>query len=404
MTAYSFKGLEPTLEIMRTPRSADIEITSRCNLRCRYCYYFDNPDVEYRDLPTDEWLRFFDELGRCTVMDITLQGGEPFIREDLPQLIGGIVHNRMRFSILSNGTLIDDAIAAFLADTNRCNSVQVSVDGSGSEAHDACRGKGSFEDAIRGIRTLQRHKVPVAVRVTIHRHNVHDLEGIARLLLEEIGLAEFSTNAAGYLGTCRQNAKEVMLTIRDRQEAMETLLLLTERYKGRIWAQAGPLAEAEMWRLMEEARQKGDPSLAEGGHLTACGCHNKNINVRADGVITPCNMLAHMELGRINQTSLAEIWHNHPDLNQLRQRHTIALNEFEFCAGCPYIPYCTGNCPALAYSITGKVDHPSPDACFRRFLKNGGKLPKLPIEERPRGLNDRGAGLPPLEDRGAETN
>jgi SynChlorMet cassette radical SAM/SPASM protein ScmE len=318
MTAYSFKGVEPTLEIMRTPRSVDIEITSRCNLRCRYCYYFDNPEVVYKDLPTDEWLRFFDELKQCAIMDITLQGGEPFIREDLPQLIEGIIRNRMRFSILSNGTLIDDSIADFLSDTNRCNSVQISVDGSSPETHDACRGKGSFDGALRGIRTLQRHKIPVAVRVTIHRYNVHDLEGIARLLLEDLGLEGFSTNAASYLGSCRQNAREVMMTLEERQVAMETLLDLSRRYSGRILAQAGPLAEAEMWRLMEEARQKGDSSLGGGGYLTACGCHNNNINVRADGVITPCNMLAHMELGRINQVPLKEIWLHHPELNQLR--------------------------------------------------------------------------------------
>ncbi len=382
MTAYSCKGVEPTVQIMRTPRSVDIEITSRCNLRCRYCYYFDNPGVEYRDLPTDDWLRFFDELGRCAIMDVTLQGGEPYIREDLPQLIEGIVRNRMRFSILSNGTLIDDVNAAFLAATNRCNSVQVSVDGSGPATHDACRGKGSFEGALQGIRTLQRHKIPVAVRVTIHRHNIHDLEAIAHLLLEDLGLDGFSTNAAGYLGACRQNAHEVMLTTHDRQLAMETLLRLTLRYNGRISAQAGPLAEGVMWCKMAEECIKGVPSFPHGGYLTACGCHNNKINVRADGVITPCCMLPHMELGRINRDSLIEVWRYHADLNQLRQRHTIPLTTFEFCADCPYIPYCTGNCPGLAYTIVGEVNHPSPDACLRRFLKEGGRLPKLSREER----------------------
>ena len=115
---------------MRTPRSLSLEITARCNLRCRYCYFFDNPAVEYRDLPTDEWLRFFDELGSLGVMKVTLAGGEPFIRKDLPALIEGIVRNRMRFSFLSNGGLIDDEIAAFIAGTGRCEYVQVSVDGS----------------------------------------------------------------------------------------------------------------------------------------------------------------------------------------------------------------------------------------------------------------------------------
>jgi Fe-coproporphyrin III synthase len=362
-------------QVMRSPRSVDIEITSRCNLRCRYCYYFDNTEVEYKDLPTHEWLQFFDELGRCAVMDVTLQGGEPFIRKDLPQLLEGIVRNRMRFAVLSNGTLIDDAIAAFLAETGRCDSVQVSVDGSGPATHDACRGTGSFEKAIRGIRTLQRHTVPVAVRVTIHHHNVHDLDAIAHLLLEDLGLEEFSTNSAGYLGSCRQNAREVMLTTHDRQVAMETLLRLSERYDGQISAQAGPLAEGQMWNQMEEARGRGAPPFPDGGHLTGCGCHNSKINIRADGAITPCSMLPHMELGRINRDSLIDVWRHHPDLGQLRRRHTIPLTAFEFCKDCPYIPYCTGNCPGLAYTMIGQVDHPSPDACLRRFLDDGGNLP-----------------------------
>ena len=211
--------------------------------------------------------------------------------------------------------------------------------------------------------------------ILARRNRPDDLEAIARLLLEELGLVAFSTNSAGYLGSCRQNAGRVMLTIQDRQEAMETLLNLSKRYDGRIAAQAGPLAEAEMWREMEEARIKDASPFPDGGYLTACGCHNSKINVRADGVITPCSMLPHMELGRINNDSLMEIWQRHPDLNQLRQRHTIPLTEFEFCAGCPYIPYCTGNCPGLAYTMIGQVDHPSPDACLRRFLKDGGRLP-----------------------------
>src|SRR5450756_2265468 len=107
--------------LMRTPRTLDIEITARCNLRCRYCYFFNNPAVDYRELPADEWLEFFAELGSLGVMSVALAGGEPFIREDLPVLLEGIVRNRMRFSLLSNGTLIDDEIAAFIASTRRCD-------------------------------------------------------------------------------------------------------------------------------------------------------------------------------------------------------------------------------------------------------------------------------------------
>ena len=151
MEKKSSHNIHPIAQkVMKTPRSVDVEITSRCNLRCKYCYFFDNPAVTYQELTTEEWLQFFDELGQCGVMNVCLVGGEPFIREDLPRLIEGIVKNRMRFSILSNGSLIDDTIAAFIAETKRCNYVQVSVDGSSAAVHDTCRGKGSFEKAVRG--------------------------------------------------------------------------------------------------------------------------------------------------------------------------------------------------------------------------------------------------------------
>ncbi len=363
--------------IMRTPRSLDIELTARCNLHCRYCYFFDNPQVVYADLPTQEWQTFFEECGRCAVMSMTLAGGEPFLREDLPRLLETIVRNRMRFSLLSNGMLIDDDIAAFIAGTGRCDSIQISVDGADAATHDACRGQGSFVGAIRGIRVLQRHGIPLTVRVTIHRHNVEHLEAIAHLLLDELGLLGFSTNTAGYLGTCRQNAGDVLLRPQERQSAMEILLRLSEKYDNRITAQAGPLAEARYWEQMETARLQHAPAFPHGGHLTACGCPMQKIAVRADGVLVPCSMLPHIELGRINQDSLADIWQQNSKLNQLRRRHTIPLTGFEFCADCSYRPYCTGNCPGLAYSLTGQIDYPSPDACLRRFLEEGGKIPSL---------------------------
>jgi len=361
--------------VMRTPRSVDIDVTARCNLRCRYCYFFSNEAVVYEDLPTAEWLRFFDELGSLGVMDVTLAGGEPFVREDLRELLAGIARNRMRFALLSNGGLIDDDIARFIAAGGRCNHVQVSLDGSHAATHDACRGPGSFDGAVRGIRVLQRNGINVAVRLTVHRHNVGDLKDAARFILEELAIPSFGTNAAGYLGSCRIHADEVMLSTADRSRAMESLLALAERYPGRISAAAGPLAEGRMWREMEQARKNGAPALPRGGRLTACGCTNNKIAVRADGAIVPCTMLVHMTLGRINRDALGTLWREHEILNALRARRTVPLSSFEFCAGCDYQPYCTGNCPGLAYTLTGRVDHPSPDACLRRFLADGGRIP-----------------------------
>jgi SynChlorMet cassette radical SAM/SPASM protein ScmE len=363
------------MQVMKTPKSVDMEITNRCNLRCTYCSHFTSAGDVGLDLPTAEWLAFFEELGRCAVMNLTLCGGEPFVRDDLKEIIEGIVRNRMRFKILSNGTLITDEMAAFLASTRRCDGIQVSIDGSVPITHDSCRGRGTFRKAMNGIKNLQKYKLPVTVRVTIHRSNVHDLENVARLLLEEVGLPGFSTNSASHLGLCRKNAEMVQLTVEERVLAMETLLRLTAKYDGRINAAAGPLAEGRAWLEMEQTRRDGT-EMPGRGYLTGCGGAMTTIGVRADGAMVACCQMPHMELGRINRDDLLEVWQNHPELNRFRQRSAISLADFELCKGCDYVSYCTGNCPALSYTLTGSAYQPSPDACLRRFLEQGGRLPR----------------------------
>ncbi|MFC1494715.1 SynChlorMet cassette radical SAM/SPASM protein ScmE [Thermodesulfobacteriota bacterium] len=362
---------------MSTPREVDIEITSKCNLRCKYCYFFDNPDPVYIDLPADEWIRFFRELSECRVMYITLVGGEPFIRKDLPEIINGITENRMRFSILSNGSLINDETARFIKKTGRCDIVQVSLDGSRPETHDILRGEGSFAGAIRGLEILKKNNVPVTIRVTVHRHNIEDLENIAYMLLEKLEIPSFSTNSAGVLGSCRLNTDDIVLTINEREEAMKKLLYLSAKYPGRITAEAGPLAEALHWNQMIEASKGNNSTIEQEGYLTGCGCSQSKIAVRSDGTIIPCSMLTNMEMGKINKDSIKDLWQNSPTLIKLRNRKRIALDTFESCKDCEYIKYCTGNCPGIAYSTTGEVDYPSPDACLKKFIDEGGKVPDI---------------------------
>ncbi len=367
-------GIDP-IKILRAPISVNLTITNKCNLRCKYCSHFTSPGDVGKDLPGEEWLRFFEELNRCEVMRVTLSGGEPFYRKDLKGIVEGIIRNRMRFNILSNGTLITDEMAAFLASTGRCDGVQISIDGSVPMTHDAFRGKGTFYEAVRGIRFLQRRDVPVQVRVTIHRKNIDDLDRVAELLLEEIGLPGFSTNAASYMGLCRQNSEMVQLTTKERSIAMEKLLRLNLRYGDRISAAAGPLADGRNWLMMEDARRQGKGGRSGAGRLSGCHGPMTAIDVRADGIMVPCIQMSHIELGRINRDHLKEVWQHHRELKRLRSRINIPLTDFEFCKGCDYVDYCTGNCPALAYETVGEENHPSPDGCLRHFLEQGGRLP-----------------------------
>jgi SynChlorMet cassette radical SAM/SPASM protein ScmE len=363
------------MRLMSTPRSVFIEITHACNLRCRYCSFFTTAAETGGDLPKEEWLDFFEELGRCAVLTVTLSGGEPFCRGDLAQILQGIVRNRMRFYIITNGTQIRDEIASYIASTKRCDGVQVSLDGSTPATNDPFRGEGSFTQAVQGIRILKKNGIPVSARVTVHKKNLLDLENVAGLLLDDLGLSHFSTNSTSYLGRCRFAAGDLQLDVQERSLAMQTLFQMKRRYPGRVTGSAGPLADVELWLAMERARNGGTAGVPGGGYLSSCAMPSFQIAVRADGMLVPCNQLPDMTLGRINRDALGEIWRSHPDLQRLRKRRDIPLRRFSSCAACRYNRYCTGSCPAIALNSAGDAYSPSDEACLSRFLASGGTLP-----------------------------
>ena len=249
--------LDPTVPppgLARAPQAVDISLTGRCNLSCRYCF-FAGEMAGLSDLPTERWLALFEELGGLAVQRVTLSGGEVFTRPDLWELVDGLVASRLRYSILSNGTLITEkTIAAFGEGKRRLrlDSIQVSIDGSRAEIHDKSRPPHSFDAALRGLRLLKEAGFPVTVRVTVNAHNVEDLPAIAELLLEDVGLAGFSTNEAEQMGTARCLGESIMLSREQRLRAMDLLTGLNERYGGCIGASAGPLAAAGFFAEIDD--------------------------------------------------------------------------------------------------------------------------------------------------------
>jgi len=314
-------------------------------------------------------------------MDVTLSGGEPFAWRGLFELIDGITANRMRYAILSNGTLIDDTLLNRFETGKRrprLNYIQVSIDGSRAEIHDRNR-PGSFARALRGLKRLRARGFPVQVRTTISRHNIDDLENIARLLLEEIGLASFSTNEAAPLGTGCTNRAETALTPADQKKAMAVIDRLLARYPGRLQAQAGPQAKLKAYREMEHARRTGEKAADwKMGFLSGCGCVFNRIDVLHDGTIVPCCMLPRLVLGNITRDSLGEIWRDHPTLQMLRERRNIAMREVEGCRDCEWNAICNGSCPGLAHQLTGDVNRANPEDCYRNFIDAVGGVDVLP--------------------------
>ena len=364
----------PPPGLAAAPDQVEISITGRCNLSCEYCFYNDEM-VALGDLPTERWLALFDELGSLAVRRVTLTGGEVFTRPDLWELIDGLIASRLRYGLLTNGTLItEETVAAFAVGKRRLrlNSIQVSIDGSTAAIHDLSRPPRSFDRALRGLRLLHDAGLPVTVRVTVNRHNVDDLPAIARLLLEDVGLGGFSTNEAEQMGTARCFGQNITLSPAQRRQAMRTLSALNEQYGGRISAAAGPLAMSRHFGEITDAIVRGESGRPGRGTLCSCGGVFNKIAVLHDGTITPCTLLPSLTMGTIGTHRLQDVWRHHPSINAVRQRRGILLSDIPECAGCAYTGFCAGGCPGAVLSKTGRLNTRDTLSCYRVFMGEEG--------------------------------
>lgn len=373
-----------TMRVMSVPRSVDIAITGRCNLTCQYCFYADEM-VARSDLSTEQWLTFFDELGALGVMDVTLTGGEVFTRRDLFTLIDGVVANRMRYTLLTNGTLITEKVLdQFEVGKRRLrlNSIQISIDGATPGVHNQSRPK-SFDRAIRAVRLLKAAKLPVNVRMTLNRHNVGEIEAVAELLLDDIGLRTFSINEAYPCGAVSraESGAGIMLTPEQRHEAMRVSLELFERYEGRVKATAGPLAFAHNLQAMEQRLAAGQTSLPGRGTLSACNGVFNGLGILHDGTMVPCHQVSWLRIGNILTDDLVAVWREHQLMEAMRQRRTIPLGELATCRDCKYQGFCTGGCPGGSLFLEGELNARNPMDCYR--ILNGEEEYTFALDDTP---------------------
>ncbi|MCQ2378415.1 MAG: radical SAM protein [Victivallaceae bacterium] len=325
------------------PEQVKIYFTWTCNLSCPFCY----EKEERRRLkarPIDDFIALIDELEELKVFLITLSGGEPFAHPRCFELIDRIVRARMRFSLLSNGTLIDRSIAHRLAETGRCRQVQVSLDGM-REFHDSLRGKGAFDATVEGIRNLQRENIPVVVNTVFSSANYRNMPEIAHFL-EDLGVASYR-----------------LVPVHDHSAKLpcESALLSTEEL-ARVVADIGPhLAEyphmnerstpLRMWKTIFHPIER--PARV----CQRCSTPWRALAIRPDGAIFCCENLECGVFGWMGKDRIADVWHGEK-LAQMR-RHIVegnVLSKRPECETCRYAYYCGQYCPLWSYDHYCRLD------------------------------------------------
>jgi len=168
----------------RVPRSARARrpvvvwnVTRACNLACAHCYASAKSGPSPDELDHTEAIAFLDDLAAFGVPSVLLSGGEPLTRPDLLALVEHGVGRGLRFTLSTNGTLIDDRVARALGAVG-ITYVGVSIDGT-EPTHDRLRRRvGAWQASVRALRALRRAGVKRGIRFTLTPDTQRDLGAV----------------------------------------------------------------------------------------------------------------------------------------------------------------------------------------------------------------------------------
>lgn len=193
-TAVSRPALHPSLD--PSLRYLELQITNRCNLRCRHCYLGDGPG---RDLSAGQVRSVLKEFEDMQGLRVLLTGGEPLLHPRFDEINEMLPDLFLRKVLFTNGSLLRRDILKRL----KVHEIQVSIDGM-RQAHDVVRGSGTWETAMTGLRDALDAGYAASVSTMVHQANLEEFDEMEELF-RSLGVREWTVDVPCEAGRMKDN-------------------------------------------------------------------------------------------------------------------------------------------------------------------------------------------------------
>ncbi len=161
-----------------------LELTLRCNERCRHCGS-DCGEAESSELSPEIYFELLEKVKNdfADLPMLCITGGEPLLRRDFFEILAYANELGYRWGMTSNGTLITEEIAKQLKQTGM-RTISVSLDGLEQTHDDFRRSKGGFRRTVQGIRNLLEQDFrSVQVTTVVTKKNIAELNPLFELMV-----------------------------------------------------------------------------------------------------------------------------------------------------------------------------------------------------------------------------
>jgi len=320
------------------PVLSEVALTYKCQNRCTFCYA-DAPrrGKSIPEMTTEEvesvLNRIYDDA-HCPTVSFT--GGEPTLRDDLPQLIAYARGKGFRVNLITNGYRCGDADYVQTLAAAGLHSAQLSLEGGSAEVHDAItRHPGSWARAVQGVKNLRAAGIHTHTNTTICGGNRDDLKELIDLIADELHSEYFSMNMVIRTGTALRHDEDDV-----------------------TYAEIGPIIET----VQKHADKRGvhfewyspvpycmfNPVQAGLGSKS-CACVDGLISVNPSGQVIPCSSFDR-GIGDLVHEPFEKIWYSRTALYWRRKEFVPPV-----CERCSIKDICCGACP-LYWEQRGNFD------------------------------------------------
>ncbi|WP_439577402.1 pyrroloquinoline quinone biosynthesis protein PqqE [Elioraea sp.] len=328
---------------MTAPRPYTLvaELTYRCPLRCGYCSNPIDWTKRHDALTTEDWTRVLTEAETLGVMQVTLTGGEPLLRDDLAAIVARGRRLDLYQTLITSGLPLTRDRLAGLRDAG-LDAVQLSVQDANETRSDRIAGTRSFAQKRQVASWVRELGLPLTLNVVLHRANLDHVPEIIALA-ESWGAERLELANTQYLGWALANRDSLLPTREQIERARIAAAEARARLKGRI----------EVLFVLPDYFT-GKPKACMDGWA------QRFIVVGPDGTTLPCHA-AHtlpLEWWNVREHALGAIWRDNPGFNAYRGEDWMP----EPCRSCDRRAVDFGGCRCQAFALTGDAARTDP-AC-----------------------------------------
>jgi len=331
-----------------------LELTKKCNLKCKHCGTAFTSSGNFKELSLSQWKKVLRDIKELGGEKVIFTGGEPTIKKDFVSIIKEIMRLGLKYAFISNGLFIGREVFQEIV-KNKPYTVRVSIDGD-KDLHNYIRGcESSFQQCLESVGHLQAHNIPVCIVTTVSKLNWTALPEIANLL-KVSGVEGWQIQLAWPYGKALDN--QICFDEKDDINMFDSVCSQIVEFRSRSNGLRVDAADCFGYA------PKG---LLRDSDYTGCSAGISSVSIDAFGNVLPClSMQYGVPIENISSRSLTKIWEYSSifDFN----RYFKLSDTGEKCKNCDEINICQGGCTSQSYAYSNKP-HNMP-FCFYRTINN----------------------------------